>query len=172
MSALHIEPAHAEDAATVAALHIASWQVAYADIVPTSYLNQMSVQQRTELWRESILRGSPALLLARQDGHAVGFVSYGKSRDPDVPDTWGEIWALYVEPAHWAQGIGRALWLRACEALQHLGFEHVSLWVLADNERGIRFYRRMGLVPEAGSMQPLELGGRQLLEVRYHAPLP
>jgi ribosomal protein S18 acetylase RimI-like enzyme len=182
MAALQIGPAHPEDALEVAALHVSAWRVAYAGILPEEYLAQLSVEARAALWRESILWGTPALCLAREempeaDGEmsgrwrALGFASYGRCRDEDVPDTWGEIWAIYVLPAHWSRGIGRALWRYACAELRRDGYQHVSLWVLADNERAIRFYHRAGLEPDAGVTQTIERGGRSLTEVRYRAAL-
>jgi ribosomal protein S18 acetylase RimI-like enzyme len=186
MAALQIGPAHPEDALEVAALHVSAWRVAYAGILPEKYLAQLSVEARAALWRESILRGTPALCLAREvmpaaDGQlnfepvgrspALGFASYGPCRDEDLPATWGEIWAIYVLPAHWSHGIGRALWRYACAELRRDGYQHVSLWVLADNERAIRFYRRAGLEPDAGVTQTIERGGRSLTEVRYRAAL-
>jgi ribosomal protein S18 acetylase RimI-like enzyme len=171
----------------VAALHVSSWQVAYTGIVPEEHLARLSITARATLWRDAILRGSPALFLAREempagDAHAppgehpqgsraVGFVSCGKCRDAGVPDTWGEIWALYVLPSRWSQGIGQALWRHACEQLRQQHFRQVSLWVLADNERALRFYRRAGLVLDAGTTQTIELGGKTLLELRYLAEL-
>jgi ribosomal protein S18 acetylase RimI-like enzyme len=185
MAELQIESARPEDALEVAALHVSAWQVAYADIVPQEYLTQLSVETRAALWRESILAGSPALFLAREHRRAaeaspmherhlspvLGFVSYGRCRDSDLPDTWGEIWAIYVLPSHWSRGIGQALWRAAREQLRRQGFQHVSLWVLADNERAIGFYRRAGLEPDPSAVQTLERGGKTLVEVRYRAAL-
>jgi ribosomal protein S18 acetylase RimI-like enzyme len=185
--ALQISPARPEDATEVAALHVSSWQVAYAGIVPAEHLAQLSVCARVTLWREAILRGSPPLYLAREEiragdsqpapgehprgSRAVGFVSFGKCRDAGVPDTWGEIWALYVLPSRWSHGVGQALLRHACELLRQERFQQVSLWVLAENERALRFYRRAGLVPDAGAAQTIELGGKTLLELRYRAEL-
>ena len=41
-----------------------------------------------------------------------------------------------------------------------------SLWVLADNERARRFYKRHGFEPD-GVEKIEEIGGKPLTEVRY-----
>ena len=178
MPALRIATARPENAQELAALHVLSWQSAYAGIIPAEYLAQLSVDSRAASWREWIERGELCLLAwedeapAADGPRAIGFVSCGKCRDPDRPDTWGEIWAIYVLPSHWSQGVGRALWLHACGQLRQQGFTHVSVWVLAGNERAIRFYRRAGLEADAGVTKPIEIGGQTLVELRYHAGLP
>jgi len=171
MTGLQIGPAVVEDAHAVAQLHVSSWQIAYAGIVPHEYLASLSVAARESMWRASILSGSSALVLAKEDSSAVGFVSFGKSRDPDAGETVGEIWAIYVSPSHWSRGVGRSLWLYAREQLRSQGFERVSLWVLADNERAIRFYTLVGFMPEPGSKQQIVRGGKTLQEVRYSVAL-
>ena len=177
MPALRIATARPENAQELAALHVLSWQSAYAGIIPAEYLAQLSVDSRAASWREWIERGELCLLAwedeapAADGPRAIGFVSCGKCRDPDRPDTWGEIWAIYVRPSHWSRGAGQALWLHACEALRQRGFQHVSLWVLADNERAIRFYRLAGLTQDEGVTQTIVLGGKSLVEVRYRAAL-
>jgi ribosomal protein S18 acetylase RimI-like enzyme len=176
MAVWQVSPACAEDALEVAQLHVCAWRAAYADIIPAQYLAQLSVETRAAQWRETIASGSPRLSLAREEPlepapagrpPALGFVCYGRCRDPDLPELWGEIWAIYVQPSHWSRGIGQALWRHACEQLRRDGFRHVSLWVLADNERAIRFYRRAGLELDSGARR----GGTALPEERYRAAL-
>lgn len=171
MPALQIGPAAAEDALGVAQLHVSSWRVAYAGIVPQQYLDSLSIPDREVMWREAIRRGVPELVLAKEDDEAVGFVSFGKARDKDLPETAGEIWAIYVLPSHWSRGVGYGLWLHARERLRSQGFQSVSLWVLADNARAIRFYTRAGFVRDPGAAQDIVRAGKTLAEVRYSAAL-
>lgn len=171
MPTVKIGPAAPEDALAVAELHVSAWQGAYAGIVPQEHLDSLSVPTRESCWREMIQSGTPQLLLAWEASAAVGFVAFGKSRDLDAPPAAGELWAIYVRPSHWSHGVGRDLWLQARERLRSQGFQSVTLWVLADNARAIRFYTRAGFVPEAGSAQERVLGGKTLQEIRYHATL-
>jgi len=170
--AVLIEPATLADARRVAEIHVRTWQAAYVGIVPDEYLASLSVEKREAMWREAIDKQLPELLLARVDGDVAGWVSFDASRDKDAAPGTGEIWALYVDPAHWAGGIGRALLQRARERLDERGFASISLWVLAANTRAIRFYEAAGFALDAGSAQVFELGGRQVQELRYAQRVP
>jgi ribosomal protein S18 acetylase RimI-like enzyme len=81
------------------------------------------------------------------------------------------VMAIYVLAEHWHTGVGLALWEAGVQQLKAQGFQRLTLWVLAGNERAIRFYRRAGCVEEAGSERTLERGGVTLVEVRYQMPL-
>lgn len=158
-----------DDAAAIARMHIDSWRVAYAGIVPASALALLSVSQRTESWAHAI-ETQPAeqwILVAVQDGEILGFASGGPNRS-DEPAGAGELYGLYVAPAHWARGIGTRLMATSLPRLQPEGRELVILWVLEDNERARRFYTARGWVPD-GARQPVALLGGAVhpIEVRY-----
>ena len=119
------------------------------------------------MWRESISRGSPELVVAKENGQVVGFISFGACRDAGVPGSVAEIWALYVLPDQWSRGVGRRLWLHARERLLQLGYESVTLWLFAENARAIHFYCTAGFVLDPVGTQETVLRGKQLQEVRY-----
>jgi ribosomal protein S18 acetylase RimI-like enzyme len=166
--AVLIEPATLAEARRVAQIHVQAWQAAYVGIVADEYLASLPIEKRETMWREAIEKQLPELLVARvDDGDVAGWVSFDASRDKDAVAGAGEIWALYVDPAHWAGGVGRALLQRARERLIERGFGSISLWVLAANARAIRFYEAAGFTLEPGSAQTFELGGRSVQELRY-----
>lgn len=51
--------------------------------------------------------------------------------------------------------------------LSQQGYSTCSLWVLAENERAIRFYRSIGFVADDIAARQIELGGRLLQQGRY-----
>lgn len=165
--AMLIEPATPADARRVAEVHVQAWQAAYVGIVPDAHLASLSVDKRETMWREAIEKQVSELLVARVDDEVVGWVSFDASRDKDAVSGSGEVWALYVDPARWAGGIGRALLQRAQQRLSERGFKTISLWVLASNDRAKRFYEAAGFTLAPGSAQVFELGGRQVQELRY-----
>lgn len=155
------------DCRAIAEVHVGSWRQAYKHILPADYLASLSVDQREALWRNSLRQGSPQLLVARHAAGIAGFVAFGPSRDQDAVPQCAEIWALYLAPDFWSQGAGRRLWLAARERLVEQGFTTVTLWVIAGNERAIRFYRAAGFQEEPGSIKDFQRAGVRLLEVRH-----
>jgi len=125
------------------------------------------VERREATWRESLGRQSPHLLVARSGDKVVGFVSFGASRDEGAQQDCAEVWAFYVSPAVWFRGVGKMLWSQASRGMIADGFRRASLWVIAGNERAIRFYRGVGFEPEPDSLKEFTLGGVTLEEVRY-----
>ena len=77
----------------------------------------------------------------------------------------GELYALYVTPAWWSAGAGRALMGSVLAALGEARYLRVVLWVLADNARARRFYERAGFATDGATNVLAGLGG--VLEVRY-----
>ncbi len=70
-----------------------------------------------------------------ENGRVVGF-SAADTRD-------GGIWALFLDAEHEGQGIGQALFARACATLRDAGF--TRLWLTTESgTRAERFYRKAG----------------------------
>ena len=148
-----------------------AWQAGYRGVVPDSYLAGMSVAEQEARFTDVIARGTAELWVAQVRSSIVGSVRFGASLDTDAAPTVGTLEALYVLPAHWSTGIGRALWLMARGRFVEREFKSVTLWVFAENDRAIRFYRAAGFNPDAGAEKETILGGKTLREVRYELPL-
>lgn len=133
-----IRPATASDAEALAHLHLDVWDDAYTGLMPQQILDdrRAAVDERIERWR-AILEGDHSNLLAVGPDGLVGFACAGPGRDNDV-DTELELKALYVRAAWWGTGVGYVLFEQA------VGDRAAYLWVLANNQRAIRFYERQG----------------------------
>lgn len=167
-----IQRALVADAADIATVHVATWQAAYRGLLPEDYLDALSVDSSAALWTRVLEQGPSEVYLVRVDGSVVGFVSYGPARRRGAAVGTGEIQALYVLPEYWSTGLGLVLCQRALLRLAESGFVRVELQVLAGNERGIRFYRRVGFEPCEGSETMIEIGDRAYAEVRYEKVVP
>ncbi len=169
---MKISRAVPEDAPAIARVQGRSWHVAYEGILPADYLATLTAEKREAMWRESIARGSPQLLVARDDTGIVGFVAFGPCRDENAAADRAEVWAIYVAPSHWSQGVGSELCRQTRERLAEQGYCSVSLWVLTENTRAIQFYGRVGFVADDESTKEVIVGGNALKEIRYVAQLP
>ena len=172
MSSYSVRPAIARDAKSIAEIHVATWQAAYADLMPADYLASVNVEKRFAFWREAIEFSDPQLLVALDGEKIVGFVGFDRSRDAGSKSSTGEIWAMYVSPAHWGMGLGLALWDGAREGLKEEGCTQVTLWVLLKNERALRFYEDgAGFKREMPSLKTVAFGSVRLEEIRLKRPL-
>lgn len=158
-----LRPALADDASAIAALHVRSWQTAYAGIMPADFLAQLSVKEKSDWWRRYLSEKSGRVLVALSGGNVIGFISAGPSRDADGAGKF-EVYALHVAPDHRGSGIGRQL-LRTADVDAPHGAE-ITLWVLAQNERAQRFYRATGFLPD-GAQKQIVIGATKLTELRF-----
>jgi GNAT superfamily N-acetyltransferase len=143
-----------DDAAAMAAVHVASWSAAYRGIVADEVLDAMDVDDRAAAWRDRL----PHIRawVAERDGEIVGIASIAPC----------ELKVLYVHPDHWRSGAGRALARAALDELRAQGCAEVVLWAFEANHAAHAFYAAMGFTPD---------GARGILhgapEIRLRAPV-
>jgi ribosomal protein S18 acetylase RimI-like enzyme len=140
-----ISPARASDAEAIAAVHDASWRDAYRGVIPGAELERMIARRGPVWWRRAIVRGS-GLLVAHFDRQIVGYATYGRNRVPSMPYS-GEVFELYLQPEYQGLGFGRDLFTAARRELGAHGYLSTIVWALADNEKALSFYRRLGGLP-------------------------
>lgn len=153
------------DAEELGALHVLSWQAAYAGVFPASFLSNLRVEARVR-WFERRVKGGTPILVADSDSGIAGFCLIGPSEEPG----WGEIFAIYVDPSRWGGGYGHALLNEAESVLRKDGHSSALLWVLEDNPRARRFYERQGW-ELAKPIRFEEIGGTYVTERRYEKVL-
>jgi GNAT superfamily N-acetyltransferase len=141
------------DAAGITAVHVASWESTYGDILPEAYLAARSVAVRLAFWTDLLAEGDPAICVfvaCWEDGSVCGFASGGP----------GELYSLYLLDSAQGLGLGR----RLVEAVLDVLDEPVRVWVLSVNPaRG--FYEHLGgrLLEE----KRVTMGGEIYTEVAY-----
>lgn len=119
--------------------------------------------------RETIDSDAVEAVVAEIGPSIVGRASFGSSRDHDSGDELGGLRALFVDPGHWRQGVGRALVALAVERLRASGRREVTLWSLADSHQATAFYAAQGFVRD-GQTQTREAFGHAL-EIRWRRGL-
>jgi ribosomal protein S18 acetylase RimI-like enzyme len=175
MGAMDIRPARMQDAPEIAAVHVRSWQAAYRGLLPQACLDGLDPGQRIGQW-EQVLSAAGwshgGILVADAGGRLSGFVSYGPARDDDAESRRaGEIYAIYLVPAAWDEGVGRQLMAAALGRLGEAGFDQALLWVLDSNARARRFYQAGGWLADGAPKQD-DSFGVPMTEVRYRRSLP
>lgn len=82
---MQIVRATLEDVQAIAQVHILTWRAAYEDVVPAEHLAAQSIAKREAVWRESIAKGTPEVLVAKAEDQLIGWIAFGPSRDEDAP---------------------------------------------------------------------------------------
>jgi GNAT superfamily N-acetyltransferase len=190
-----IRAGSAADAAQIAAVQREGWFAAYEGIIPAEIIDRVTspdggarVRQsfRTRPWQRMLVavgaeREHPGTAGVAAGPGVVGYASFGPETDvlsapwPHPLSTDGEdgrvaeLYALYVRPAWWSTGTGRALMDRVLARTSGAGYRSISLWVLRDNQRARRFYKRAGFTPDGAANVLSSLGN--VIEVRYRRTL-
>jgi GNAT superfamily N-acetyltransferase len=147
-----IREATADDAAAVAAAHVAAWRTGYRGVFPDDHLDSDEFERsRHDRWEQRLRDGPPdngnvlnTILVPELDGRVVGFGHVG---DEDVdggdPSGRGEVYGFYLHPDAWGSGTATVL-MTACETAIAAHFERAVLWTLFDTPRSRRFYEKAG----------------------------
>lgn len=145
MDKLIIRKARETDAPAAAGILIRSWSAAYAGLLPQTVIEQKNAK-RSEQWKR-ILAQEHSVYLALENEAPIGLVTVLTCGDEDRPGA-GEIGAIYLDPAAWRRGAGRALLAYGEALLKEQGFRAIVLWVLESNARARRFYEACGYAPD------------------------
>jgi GNAT superfamily N-acetyltransferase len=188
-----IRSASTADAAQIAVVMRDSWFAAYDGIIAPAIIDRATAPDGGARVRQSFrMRPWQRMIAAaaRQPGRAqadpaapdiIGYASFGPERDVlDMP--WphpltsagsggkvAELYALYVHPAWWSTGTGRALMDQVLAKVRAAGYGCITLWVLEANARARRFYQRAGFIPDGARHVLDDLGG--VTEIRYRRAL-
>ncbi|OKL49655.1 hypothetical protein BSR29_01485 [Boudabousia liubingyangii] len=105
--------------------------------------------------------------VAEADGELVGWIIVGRAREENYQHM-GELKGIYVAPEHFGQGAGSALIELGERTIAAHGHESAYLWVLAGNERAIRFYQSHGWqAPSDYASKIVSIDGHAATEERY-----
>jgi ribosomal protein S18 acetylase RimI-like enzyme len=169
---MEVRRASAADAQGIAVVHVESHRAAYRGLMPEEHLAGFTVEKREAAWRHVLEGGETTVLVAEDAGVIRGWIALGASRDAGASPRTGEVWAMYVSPAHLRQGIGRALWKAGEQHLAGAAFEDATLWVLEENAPARAFYAALGFREEPDANKTVERGGKAMVELRLRIRLP
>ena len=164
-----IRPATEADAATIAAIHAASWRDAYAHILAPEFLSGGIEADRLAVWSQRLRERPPTQLVNvafDPTGPAQAFVCVYCDFDP----VWGSLMDnLHVRPQARGQGIGEQLFRAVTGQLSARGSSSgLHLWVFEANVASLRFYKRLGgRVVERDNSRIPAAGGKAVLRVHW-----
>jgi ribosomal protein S18 acetylase RimI-like enzyme len=143
---MEIRPARPDDVPAIAKVHVDSWRTTYRDVLPKSYLNDLSYDARETMWQGAFGEESTTFLMVAEDrGKIAGFAAGGAARQDtlEAKPYSGELYAVYMLSGYQRRGLGRRLVSAVAEELIARGHHDMITWVLQDNA-ACRFYERLG----------------------------
>lgn len=160
MAIFEVRRARVDDAAQIAAVHIAAWKATYRGIMADEVLDSLDLGRQTAGWSRNLsLEANPMSALvvvpggddpSAEDG-ILGFGGVCPPRDTaEVLDRLpgrsglGQLAAINLHPDAFGTAAGAILLHSLEEELRNLGFTRAYLMVAEGNERAVRFYTKHG----------------------------
>jgi GNAT superfamily N-acetyltransferase len=159
-----VRPARPGEGARLVEIYLSSGRAAWARHL--SPVGLAGVTSPVEDWERWISDPDLIVLVAERRADPAALAVLCRSTDPDSdPALVALLDRLYVEPASWRRGLGRALIDGAMEALSERRFREVTLWTAEWNtSRG--FYQATGWTLD-GATREKTFAGSTFTEVRY-----
>ncbi|MEM9469285.1 MAG: GNAT family N-acetyltransferase, partial [Pseudomonadota bacterium] len=139
-----------DNLADLAHIHLASKKVGETGIVDQEFLDSKTEQEYQLKWGEWLeAEDSQTYIAFNNENVAVVFISFVKLRTPPPgtskirPLYANEIYALYVHPDFFRQGVGRLLLKKAISLLAENNQKSLCLWALQKNKQACDFYEAM-----------------------------
>ncbi len=164
MHGVGIRRANIEDADGIAKAHVDSWKTTYKGIIPDDFLNGLSYEDRTELWKQNIIReDNYVIIVENAQGKIVGFADAWK-RETNIEENTCDLTSIYLLEEYQGIGIGRALMKELFIHFKKMGYSKIFVDVLEDNKTKY-FYEYYG-AKFIKNVQ-IKIGGKVLDESKY-----
>lgn len=145
-----IRPFEEKDIQDCAALHQLSRCESEKGIIFDDDLNRDDLDHFLTNWQSWSKDESMSILISHDTSFVItGLSIAGKIKTrPDfdkgvVPRYGAEIYALYIHPNYFRQGIGKALFIETCKNLSQQNLNSMLLWTYKKNKRAGAFYEMM-----------------------------
>lgn len=161
---MQIRQATSNDAKGIATVHVDSWRTTYKGIIPDAFLNNLSYEQRTELWKSNTNDERNYVVVAeKEDGQIIGFATAG-TREENTEENSTDLTSIYLLEEYQGKGIGRQLFTELFRHFTQRGYKKVFVEVLEENKTRY-FYEKYGatLVKNV----EIKIGGEVLNELIY-----
>jgi L-amino acid N-acyltransferase YncA len=132
-----------DDADAIERVRTDTWRATYRGQIPDEVLDALGYDGSRRRQQMTDMPADRFALVAEHDRAVVGYAYGGPSRVDDATHP-GEIYAIYVLPAHHGHGHGSALMRAGARELLTRGWAGMLVWVLRENSASRLFYERMG----------------------------
>ena len=127
-----IRPPEPDEREAFIRMALASWLDTYDGLLPAD-----TVRQAPDMITKAADKRFNEFRVAVSGDKLLGYYSLGDAN---------YLWHLYVDPAHFRQGLGKTLLTAAEDEIRQRGFPAVELDVTKGNDRAVRFYEAQGFV--------------------------
>ncbi|WP_088035313.1 GNAT family N-acetyltransferase [Evansella clarkii] len=159
-----IRRAKSDDAQGIAEVHVDSWRSTYQGIIPDDFLDNLSVEQRTELWKINIAKEGNYVVVAENNaGQIIGFADAWK-RDSNAVENASDLTSIYLLENYQGKGIGKRLFQAQFAHFKKMGYEKIFVEVLEENKTRF-FYEYYGA--KLVQTVQIKIGGKILNELIY-----
>jgi GNAT superfamily N-acetyltransferase len=134
-----------DDADAIERVRTDTWRATYRGLMPDRVLDALGYDgsRRRQQMTQVALQRDRFVLVAEHGREVVGFAYGGPSR-VEYRARSGEIYAIYVLPAHQGHHHGTSLLQAAARELLTRGWHAMLIWVLRENSSSRRWYEHMG----------------------------
>ncbi|MFE3575572.1 GNAT family N-acetyltransferase [Lysinibacillus sp. NPDC059133] len=161
---MKIRKANIQDAQGIGKVHVDSWRTTYKGILPDDFLNKLSYEQRTELWKKNISDASNYVLVAENEqDEIIGFATGGTRKTNSVPNAT-DLTSIYLLEEYQGLGIGKQLLKEIFAYFKQKGYKKVFVEVLAENKTR-DFYEYYGA--QYVNNIEIKIGGKIVEELIY-----
>ncbi|MFJ3388977.1 MULTISPECIES: GNAT family N-acetyltransferase [unclassified Lysinibacillus] len=161
---MKIRQANIEDAQGIGKVHVDSWRTTYKGILPDDFLNNLSYEQRTMLWKKNISDATSYVLVAENEqDEIIGFATGGTRKTNSVPNAT-DLTSIYLLEEYHGKGIGKQLLKEIFTYFKQQGYEKVFVEVLAENKTR-DFYEYYGA--QYVNTIDIKIGGKIVEELIY-----
>ena len=151
------------DAPGIAKVHVDSWRTTYKGIIPQSFLDGLSYEQRTKLWENNISDKSSMIFVAENEGEIIGFVT-GDKRNTNEEAGASDLTSIYLLEEWQGKRVGKKLLNQIMNVFLEQGYQKIYVEVLAENKTR-QFYQYYGA--EYVKTIQLNIAGKILNEEIY-----
>ena len=158
-----IRRATISDAPGIAKVHVDSWRTTYKGIIPQSFLDGLSYEQRTKLWQNNVSDKTNTIFIAENEGEIIGFVT-GGTRNKNEEAGASDLTSIYLLEEWQGKSVGKKLLNQIMIAFLEQGYLKIYVDVLAANKTR-QFYQYYGA--EYVKTVQLSIAGKTLDEEIY-----